>query len=150
MHMKPFFKFIALIITTIGLLIGLADVVGWIPNPRAQLGYKIISLGNNILPLKTVNIDDLLRYFLKKKYPDYIKRAPEWVGIAIEDIRMGASVMGTVYLEHKNGKRYQLCSFQQLHEWVDNEKLPFWIGWWLAVAGLACSWILAILETKKD
>jgi len=145
--MKLFLKFASLTIATIGLLISFADAVGWIPNPRAQLADQITSLGNNVLPLNTDNVDGFLRYFLKKKYPAYQKQANEMAGIAIEDLRMNASVMGTVYIEHKNGGRHQLCSFQQLHEWANNEKFPFWIGWWVAVAGLVCAWTIEVLDS---
>lgn len=144
--MRLFLKLASLTIATIGLLISLADAVGWIPNPRAQLADQITSLGSDVLSLNTENVDSLLIYFLKKKYPAYQKQSNEMAGIAIEDLRMNASVMGTVYIEHKNGGRHQLCSFQELREWANNEKFPFWIGWWVAVAGLVCAWAIELLD----
>jgi hypothetical protein len=146
--MKLFLKFSALTIATIGLLISLADALGWIPNPRAKLADQIMTLGNDLLPLDTENVDGFLRYFLKKKYEAYQQKADEMAGIAIEDLRMNASVMGTVYLQHKNGGRHQLCSFQQLREWTDSGKLPFWIGWCIAVAGLVCAWLIEVIDAR--
>lgn len=146
--MKRFLKFASLTVATIGLLISLADALGWIPNPRAQLTDQIMSLGNDVLPLETKNVDGLLRYFLKKKYSAYQKQANDIAGIAIENLKMNASVIGTVYIEHKNGGRHQLCSFQELRDWANKEKFPFWIGWWVAVIGLICAWAIELRSTS--
>lgn len=145
---KFFLKFASLTVATIGLLISLSDALGWIPNLRVKLADQITSLGNNVLPMEAENVDNMLRYFLKKKYSTYQKQANDMAGIVIENLKINASVIGTVYLEHKNGGRHQLCSFQELHNWARNEKIPFWIGWWIAVAGLIFAWIIEILDTN--
>lgn len=151
--MKLFLKFASLTIATIGLLISAADALGWFPNARADLADEVVSLGNDVMPLDHDGVDGLLRHFLgEAKYATFLEYRNEMSGIAIEDIRLNtdAYVIGTVYLQHKSGKRHQLCGFQQLHDWAASRKLPLWLGLWLAATGVLLAWAIDILELKTD
>lgn len=151
--MKLFLRIAALAIATIGLFISAADGLGWIPNARAELADQIVSLRNDVLPLDSEGVDALLQHFLgEAKYATFLQNESDMTGIAIKDIRMNtdAYVIGTVYLQHKSGKRHQLCGFQQLHDWADSQKLPFWIGWWVAAIGVLFAWAIDILDIRTN
>lgn len=149
--MKTFLKFAGLSLAAIGLFISAAEAFEWIPNSRADLAHRIMALGDDVLPLDEEDIDDLLHHFLgEAKYSTYRQHQEDMTGIAIEEIKMNAYVMGTVYLQHKTGKRHQLCSYEQLHEWANSNKTPFWLGWWVALIGVIIALAVEILDLRSS
>jgi hypothetical protein len=143
-------KALAIIITILGIFLSLAVLKNWTPNPRIDLANKILNLKNNVMPIDTPYANIFLYDFLFSKQPRYNKYLNDLNGIVIEDLLIGSSRIGTVYIEHKSGRRHKICSFKELEDWSKNYLVFSWLGWWLIISGRIVDWLLSSLEHRQN
>lgn len=152
--MKKSFEIISIIFIFLGVTISFLETKKWLPNPRAELANKIMNLGENILPLDTPHVDELILSFRSAKYPKLNKNnlnsfLRDCEGIVIENIIIdGHDVLGSVRVQHKDGiKAGVICGFQDLKYWASNRQYVKWIGWGFTLIGAILN--LSIFLTKE-
>ncbi len=142
------FKIVSHAIAIIGILIVIADLLGFfVDKDRLVFTSKILeSRSHGVSPTSSGAKKFLLNFLSKDKQENDV--------LSISNTRIqsagGTTLSGVVRIVFKDSKEFEACSFEELEDWSRDTGVWIWNGVVVAILGEIFSILISIVENNKS